>query len=330
MSEKAPYMPLDAKIYVAGHRGLVGSAISHELRCQGYHNVISYTSQEADLTDQAVVRKLFAKEQPEYLFFAAAKVGGIHAHIVSPADFIYKNLMIQCNLIEAARQHGVKRLIFLGSTCIYPRECPQPMREEHLLSGPLELTNRSYAVAKIAGVEMCWAYNRQYGTRYLTLMPPNLYGPGDNYDLETSHVIPALIRKMHIAKVEGSSQVQLWGTGKARRECLYAPDLADAAVFVMNLPDEDYEVLVNPGSSLQPLVNVGCGEDLTIAELAAAIAKTVGFTGHFTWDSSKPDGTPRKVTDVSKLEALGWKAKTSLAEGLRCTYEQEFSCHMHS
>ncbi len=317
-----PYMPLDAKIYVAGHQGLVGSAITRELKSLGYHHVIGYSSKEADLTDQAVVRKLFAEEKPEFLFIAAAKVGGIHANNIYPADFIYKNLMIQSNLIEVARQHNVKRLIFLGSTCIYPRDCPQPMREEYLLSGPLEPTNRPYAVAKIAGIEMCWSYNRQFGTRYIALMPTNLYGPGDNYDLENSHVIPALMRKMHNAKMDRASEVVLWGTGKARREFLYGPDLAQAAIFLCNLPDSQYDALVNPKLPHAPLVNVGCGEDLTIAELAIVIAQTVGYSGRFVWDSSKPDGTPRKVTDVSRINALGWTASTPLTEGLRRTYAE--------
>lgn len=314
------FLTPSSKIYVAGHKGLVGSAIFARLLQQGYPNLIGYSSREVDLTDQLEVQSLFQKERPEILFVCAAKVGGIHANASFPADFIYTNLMIQANLIHAAAKFGVKRLLFLGSSCIYPRDCPQPIREEYLLSGPLESSNRPYAIAKIAGIEMCWSYNRQHGTQFLALMPTNLYGPGDNYHLTNSHVIPALIRKMHMAKETGAKEVSLWGSGRALREFLYGPDLAEAAVYLMNLPNEKFVPLVASDSTMPPLLNVGCGEDLTINDLARMIARVVGFEGDFVWDSSKPDGTPRKVLDVSKLKALGWTAKTALEDGLKHTY----------
>ena len=312
-------MNLESKIYVAGHRGLAGSAIVRELQRQGYTNLITRTHAELDLTDQASVRNFFVEEKPEYVFLAAAKVGGIHANNTYPAEFIFSNLAIQTNVIHESWRNNVKRLLFLGSSCIYPRDCPQPMKEEHLLTGPLETTNRPYAVAKIAGIEMCWSYNRQYGTQYLAAMPTNLYGPNDNYDLQNSHVLPALIRKMHEAKVSGVSEVVLWGSGTPKREFLYVDDLANALVFLATLDNKRYNALVNPSQC--PLINVGTGEDLTIRELAETIAEVVGYKGRFVQDTSKPDGTMRKVMDVSKLTNLGWKASTSLKEGIALTYQ---------
>lgn len=308
-----------ARIYVAGHRGLVGSSLIRRLQADGHSNLITRTHAELDLTDQAATRQFFEEEQPEYVFLAAAKVGGIHANNTYRADFIYQNLAIQTNVIHAAWQAGVKRLLFLGSSCIYPRDCPQPMKEEYLLTGPLEPTNRPYALAKIAGIEMCWAYNRQYGTQNLAVMPTNLYGPGDNYDLENSHVIPALIRKAHEAKTSGAKDLTVWGTGKPRREFLYSDDMADACLFLVRLPDD---ALINLTASevLPPLINVGCGEDQTIRELAEIVAKTVGFTGEMIFDTAKPDGTPQKLLDVSKLTTLGWQAKTTLRNGLDEVY----------
>ncbi|MDP1835947.1 MAG: GDP-L-fucose synthase [Chlamydiales bacterium] len=314
------HIPLSAKIYVAGHKGLVGSAIWHQLQQLGYNNLFGLSSSECDLTDQFEVQSLFERERPQYVFLAAAKVGGIHANATYPADFVYRNLMIQCNIINAAAQHGVDRLLFLGSSCIYPRDCPQPQKEEYLLSGPLEFSNRPYAIAKIAGIETCWSYNRQHGTRFLAAMPTNLYGPGDNYHSENSHVIPALIRKMHLAKESNADEVILWGTGTAQREFLYSADLAAAAVHLMNLPREQYDPLIDPTLATPPLINIGVGKEITIAALAQLIANIVGFNGHIAWDSSKPDGTPRKVLDVTRINNLGWIAKTTLEEGLRTTY----------
>lgn len=314
------HIPPDAKIYIAGHKGLVGSAIWRHLKQLGYNNLLGLPSSACDLTDQFEVQSLFERERPQYVFLAAAKVGGIHANATYPADFVYRNLMIQSNIIHAAAQYGVDRLLFLGSSCIYPRDCPQPQKEEYLLSGPLEFTNRPYAIAKIAGIETCWSFNRQYGTRFLAAMPTNLYGPGDNYHAENSHVIPALIRKMHVAKESNASEVVLWGTGTAQREFLYSPDLAEATVYLMNLPQEQYETLTNPGFLTPPLINIGVGKEITIAALAQLIASIVGFTGNIVWDSSKPDGTPRKVLDVTRINNLGWVAKTSLEDGLRTTY----------
>jgi len=284
------------------------------------------------LTDQAATRAFFESDKPEYVFLAAARAGGIYANNTYPAEFIHENLAIQTNVIHEAWQAGVKRLLFLGSSCIYPRDCPQPMKEEYLLTGPLEPTNRAYAIAKIAGIEMCWSYNRQYGTQYVCAMPANLYGPGDNYDLETSHVLPALIRKFHEAKLAAHASrdgeaVVLWGTGTPRREFLYSDDAADACVFLMNLPDETFRSVLGPESSVQgdysspPLINIGCGQDQTIRELAEAVRKVVGYEGDVTWDSSKPDGTPRKLLDVTRLGALGWKSSIGLAEGITKAYE---------
>ncbi|MEO1766442.1 GDP-L-fucose synthase family protein [Thiobacter aerophilum] len=370
-------MPLDARIYVAGHRGLVGSALMRRLAAQGYTSLLTRSHAELDLTDQAAVRAFFEAERPDYVFLAAAKVGGILANDTYPAEFIHQNLAIQTNVIHEAWRAGVKRLLFLGSSCIYPRDCPQPIKEEYLLTGPLEPTNRPYAVAKIAGIEMCWAYNRQYGTRFLAVMPTNLYGPGDNYDLATSHVIPAMLRKFHLAKLameknwaaieaderhhgpipadikrdlyatccEGQPpRVVLWGTGTPRREFLYSDDLADACLFLMNLPDAQFDALLNPsptgrgaggegasplppgeGSGVRaqhpPLINIGVGHDLTIRELAETIAQVVGYKGEIVFDATKPDGTPRKVLDVSRLFSLGWQPTVPLLQGLEQALE---------
>jgi GDP-L-fucose synthase len=311
-------MDRNSKIYVAGHRGLVGSALMRQLDAQGYRNVIVRTHAELDLTDQAAVRDFFAAEKPEYVFLAAAKVGGIHANNTYPAEFIRQNLAIQTNVIHESWRNNVKRLLFLGSSCIYPRDCPQPMKEEYLLTGPLEATNRPYALAKIAGIEMCWAYNRQYGTQYLAAMPTNLYGPHDNYDLQNSHVLPALIRKMHEAKQRGDKTVVVWGTGTPRREFLYSDDLAAACLYLMNLSDEKLAPLLTPQHP--PLVNIGCGEDNSIRELAEQVRKTVGFDGDLEFDTGKPDGTPRKLLDVSLMARFGWKAQTGLPQGLALAY----------
>ena len=312
-------LSLTSKVYVAGHRGLAGSAILRELQRRGYTNIVTRTHDEVDLEDATATQKFFEQERPEVVFLAAAKVGGIHANNTYPVDFLMSNLLIEANICRAAHRAQVKRLIFLGSSCIYPRDCPQPIKEEYLLTGPLEATNRPYALAKIAGIEMCWSYNRQYGTKWLGAMPTNLYGPGDNYDLNTSHVLPALIRKMHEAKVSGAAEVVLWGSGKPRREFLYVDDLANALVFLATLDDERYNTLVAPAQC--PLINVGTGTDLTIRELAETIADVVGYRGKFVQDTSKPDGTMRKVLDVGKIQGLGWKAKTSLKEGINLTYK---------
>jgi len=298
-----------ARIFVAGHRGLVGSAIRRRLEAAGCGNLILRSHRELDLTRQAEVEAFFASEKPEYVFLAAAKVGGIWANSSYPAEFIYRNITIQTNIIHAAYLSGVKKLLFLGSSCIYPRDCPQPMKEEYLLSGYLESTNEPYAVAKIAGIKICQSYNRQYGTRYISVMPTNLYGPEDNFDLETSHVLPALIRKFHEAKERGLTEVVIWGTGTPRREFLHVDDLADACVFLM----EHYD-----GSEI---VNIGVGEDQTIRELAEMIAEVVGFDGKLQFDPTKPDGTPVKLLDVGRLNRLGWKARIPLRNGLAETYE---------
>ncbi|MRR51663.1 MAG: GDP-L-fucose synthase [Rhodocyclaceae bacterium] len=318
-------MDKSAKIYIAGHRGLVGSALMKNLRQWGYTNLVCRAHAELDLTNQAATEAFFAAEKPDYVFLAAAKVGGIHANNEFPAEFIRDNLAIQANIIHAAYKSQVKRLMFLGSSCIYPKLAPQPMKEEYLLTGPLEPTNRPYALAKIAGIEMCWSYNRQYGTKYLAVMPTNLYGPGDNYHPENSHVIPALIRKFHEAKVNNSPTVTVWGTGTPRREFLYSEDMADACVFLMNLPDEKYDSLLGSDESKTgrfepPLVNIGVGEDVTIKELAETVGKVVGYAGGIVFDTTKPDGTPRKLMDVSKSLAIGWRAKTDLGLGITRAY----------
>jgi len=356
----------DAKIYIAGHTGLVGSALVGKLTSEGYTNLLTRTHAELDLERQAAVEAFFEAEKPEYVFLAAAKVGGILANNTYPAEFIYKNLAIQTNVINAAWNTDLKRLLFLGSSCIYPSECPQPMREEYLLTGPLETTNEPYAVAKIAGIKMCEAYNRQYGTQYLAVMPTNVYGPNDNFDLETSHVLPALIRKFHLAKLavqgdwqalqkdeliygkipqdfltnlisiskdhghqssvpatysllpNGAPKVTLWGTGTPKREFVHVHDLADACIFLMNLEEKVFRLLLT--AHRLPFTNIGCGKDQTIQELAESVAKVVGFDGDIEWDTSKPEGTPRKLLDVSKLSDLGWNPQISLEDGIKETY----------
>lgn len=313
------YMHPDSRVYIAGHRGLVGSAIHRELVRLGYSNIITRTHEELDLCDEVAVDAFFSQEKPNFVFLAAAKVGGILANNNYPADFVRDNLIIQTNVIESSRNAEVKRLLFLGSSCIYPKLCPQPIKEEYLLTGPLEPTNRPYAIAKIAGIEMCWSYNRQYGTRYLAAMPTNLYGPDDNFDLANSHVLPALIRKTAEAKASGAKQVVVWGTGTPRRELLYSDDMAQACVFLMNLNDETFGSLLS--EDLPPLINIGTGEDVTILELAEIVARVVNFDGALSFDTGKPDGTPRKLLDISLLHSLGWRHTTILEEGVRRTWE---------
>jgi GDP-L-fucose synthase len=312
-------MDKGAKIYVAGHRGLVGSAIVRKIQTEGYANLILRTSKELDLRNPTAVAEFFAEEKPEYVFLAAAKVGGIVANNSYPADFIYDNLMIQSNVIHQGYLSGVERLLFLGSSCIYPKLAPQPLKEEYLLTGPLEPTNDAYAVAKIAGITMCRSYNRQHGTRFLAAMPTNLYGPGDNFDLEKSHVLPALIRKFHEAKETGAEAVTIWGTGSPYREFLHVDDLADACLFLMNLPEDRYSSLLTLHSS-PALINIGSGEEVTIHELALLVKEAVGFEGPLVFDTTKPDGTPRKLCDVSKLHGLGWRHRTPLREGIQATF----------
>lgn len=302
-------MRKESKIYVAGHRGLVGSAIVRKLKEKGFENLILKTHEKLDLLDQKAVEGFFDSEKPEYVFLAAAKVGGILANKTKKADFIYENLQIQNNIIGSAWRSGVKKLLFLGSSCIYPKMCPQPIKEEYLMTGPLEETNDAYAIAKIAGIKMCQSFNEQYGTKFISVMPTNLYGPGDNFDLETSHVLPAMIRKFHEAKANGSESVVLWGTGSPKREFLHVDDLADATVFLM----DNYD-----GSEI---VNIGTGEDLSIKELAGIIGTVVGFQGETVWDTTKPDGTPRKWLDVSRLHALGWEHSILLDDGVLKTYD---------
>lgn len=361
-------MLADSRIYVAGHGGLVGSALLRRLSGLGCRDVITRSHAQLDLIDQHAVREFFVREKPDLVFLAAAKVGGILANSTFPAEFIYQNLMIQANVIHAAWQSGVKRLLFLGSSCIYPRDCPQPIREDYLLTGPLEPSNRPYALAKIAGIEQCWSYNRQYNTRFLAVMPTNLYGPGDSYDLRNSHVIPALIRKFHLAKLAGQGDlagimadeqrhgpippevrgmlglspaasagpsqrpapcrtIPVWGTGSPRREFLHSDDMADACLFLMDLPDEAFLSLLgrhgrgnDGGAGAPPLVNIGCGQDMTIRELAELIREIVGFPGELVFDRGKPDGTPRKLLDVSLLRSLGWKQRIPLATGIAQAY----------
>lgn len=318
-------MNKNSKIYIAGHRGLVGSALMRNLKSSGYTNLIMRAHAELDLTDQTATEAFFAQEKPDYVFLAAAKVGGILANNRYPAEFIRDNLAIQTNIIHAAYKNSVKRLMFLGSSCIYPKLAPQPMKEECLLTGPLEPTNRPYALAKIAGIEMCWSYNRQYGTKYLAVMPTNLYGPGDNYHLDNSHVIPALIRKFHEAMRADAKEVVVWGTGTPKREFLYSEDMSDACVYLMNLPNDSFDGLLGNDESVSgkfepPLVNIGVGEDISIGELATLVKQVVGYTGEIIFDTSKPDGTPRKLMDVSRLNKLGWSAPTSLPAGLTRAY----------
>lgn len=340
-------MDKNSRIYIAGHTGLVGSAILRKLQKDGFSNLILRSHAELDIERQSDVESFFDKERPEYVFLAAAKVGGIYANNTYPAEFIYNNLAIQNNIIHSAFKTNVKRLLFLGSSCIYPRDCPQPMKEEYLLSGPLEATNEPYAIAKIAGIKMCQSYNRQYKTNYLAAMPTNLYGPHDNYDLENSHVLPALIRKYHIAKLaleekweeiqkdekahgtipedfkkllkQEKISVSIWGTGKSYREFLHVDDLADAGVFLMNLEDKKFDLLLR--TNKVPLINIGSGKEITIKDLSVLIKDIVGFKGDVIFDSSKPEGTPRKLLEVSRLQALGWTPKISLYEGIQKTYE---------
>lgn len=302
-------MDKNAKIFVAGHRGMVGSAIERKLKSVGYSSVITRTRSELDLLNQQAVNDFMQAEKPDYIFIAAAKVGGINANNVYRAEFLYQNLIIEANLINAAHVAGVQRLMFLGSSCIYPKLAPQPLKEEYLLTGPLEPTNEPYAIAKIAGIKLCEAYNHQYGRQYISAMPTNLYGPNDNYDLNNSHVLPALIRKAHEAKQRGDKELVVWGTGTPLREFLYADDLADACVFLMEQGCDE------------PLINVGCGYDVSIKELAELVVEKVGFDGQLVFDVSKPDGTPRKLMDVSKINSLGWRAKVALAEGIGLAYQ---------
>lgn len=299
----------DAKIFVAGHRGMVGSSLVRRLHAGGWRELLTPGRRELDLLDQRAVFDYLARERPDYIFIAAAKVGGIQANNLYRADFLYQNLMIEANLIHGAHLADVQRLMFLGSSCIYPRDCPQPIKEEYLLTGPLEATNEPYAIAKIAGIKLCESYNRQYGRQYVSVMPTNLYGPNDNYDLNNSHVLPALIRKAHEAHVRGDAEYVVWGTGTPRREFLYVDDLADACVFLMQ---RNYD---------GPLVNIGTGEDVTIRELASIVMEIIGFQGTIVFDSSKPDGTPRKLLDVGRLQALGWRACTGLRQGIELAYE---------
>lgn len=313
-------MNKDSRIFIAGHRGLVGSAIYRELQKLGYLHLLTRTRAELDLLNTSAVDHFFEQEKPEYVFLAAAKVGGILANNTYPADFIRDNLVLQANVIDASYRNQVERLLFLGSSCIYPKLAPQPMPESSLLTGPLEPTNRPYALAKIAGIEMCWSYNRQYGTRYVAAMPTNLYGPGDNYDLANSHVLPALIRKTAEAIRTQAPSVTVWGTGTPRRELLYSDDLAQACVFLMNLENERYRTLLTETDP--PLINIGTGEDVTIRELAETVSRVLGFKGSLEFDTSKPDGTPRKLMDVSRLHSLGWRHRTNLEEGIRRTWEQ--------
>ena len=312
-------MKKDGKIYVAGHLGLAGSALVRSLQRHRFSNFVFRSISELNLQNATDTDAFFAAESPDYVILAAAKVGGIQANNTYPADFIRDNLQIQTNVIDAARRNGVKRLLFLGSSCIYPRDCPQPIREEYLLTGPLEPTNRAYALAKIAGIEMCWSYNRQYGTRYLAAMPTNMYGPGDNYNLETSHVLPALIRKVYEAKCAGRSEVVVWGTGKPLREFMFSNDFADACVHLMTLDDASFGMLLSEDHP--PLINVGYGSDVSIRELAETVCRVLGFTGALVFDASKSDGTPRKLMDSSRLRALGWKPKVDLETGIRLAFE---------
>ncbi|MDP1985192.1 MAG: GDP-L-fucose synthase [Sulfuritalea sp.] len=308
-------MEKNARIYVAGHRGMVGSALVRRLEQSGYNNILTRTRAELNLLSQAATEAFLRQEKPDFIFMAAAKVGGIHANNTLRADFIYENLMVEANLIHGASQAGVQRLCFLGSSCIYPRDCPQPIREEYLLTGPLEPTNEPYAIAKIAGIKRCESYNRQYGTQYFSVMPTNLYGPNDNYDLASSHALPALIRKAHDAKQRGDSELVVWGSGTPRREFLYVDDLADACVFLMERGASD------------GIYNVGCGDDVTIRELAETVMSVVGFTGRIVFDTSKPDGTPRKLLDVSRLREIGWQARILLRDGIALAHRDYIARH---
>lgn len=309
---------MSPKIYVAGHQGMVGSAIVRTLRKQGQVNIVTRTHAELDLTDQAAVREFFAAEKPDQVYLAAAKVGGIHANNTYPAEFIYQNLMIEANVIDAAFHNGVKKLLFLGSSCIYPKLASQPMREDALLTGTLEPTNEPYAIAKIAGIKLCESYNRQHGTDYRSVMPTNLYGPGDNYHPEKSHVIPGLIQRFHCSRVEGWAEVTVWGTGTPLREFLFVDDMASACLYVMNLPKVRYDELTTP---MQSHINVGYGKDVSIGELAHLVAEVVGYTGHIVFDATKPDGAPRKLMDSKRLRDMGWRPQVDLKAGLAQAYQ---------
>lgn len=312
-------MDKTARIYVAGHRGLVGSAIVRKLREDGLENILVRTHDELDLTSQQAVRDFFQQEKPDYVYLAAARVGGIHANDTYPAEFIYDNLMIESNVVDAAYRNGVKRLLFLGSSCIYPKFAEQPMREDSLLTSTLEPTNEPYAIAKIAGIKLCESYNRQYGTDYRSVMPTNLYGPGDNYQGENSHVIPALIKRFHQAKVDNADFVEVWGTGNALREFLYVDDMADACIYVMNLDQTEYRKHTRERLSH---INIGSGQEVSIRELAERVKEAVGYLGELRFDTSKPDGTPRKLLDSTILHAMGWSAKVELADGLKVAYQE--------
>ena len=314
------FMDSAARIFVAGHGGLAGSAITRGLQAEGYTSLLLRTRQELDLTNRDATRAFFDRERPEYVLLAAAKVGGVLANRDFPADFITQNLDIQNNVLESALRVSVKRLLFLGSSCVYPRLAPQPLKEEYLLSGPLEFTNRSYAVAKIAGIEVCWAFNRQYGTKFLAAMPTNLYGPGDNYDLQTSHVLPALIRKTHEAMGRGEQEVVVWGTGTPLREFLFSDDMADACVYLMNLPERQFEGLISLPET-PPLINIGSGHDVTIRELATTVFSVLGFEGSVVFDSTEPDGTPRKLLDTTRLQRFGWRPRISLRQGIQLAWD---------
>ncbi len=311
-------MDKNIKIYIAGHQGLAGSAIVRELQRRDYTNLVTRTHAELDLEDATATQQFFEQERPELVFLAAARVGGIYANNTYPVDFLMSNLLIQANICRAAHASNVRRLILLGSSCIYPRDCPQPIKEEYLLTGTLEATNRPYALAKIVGIEMCWSYNRQYGTKWLAAMPTNLYGPGDSYDPNNSHVLPALIRKTHEAKISGASEVLLWGSGTPKREFLYVDDMANALVFLATLDHTRYDALVDPKQC--PLINVGSGEDLTIRDLAEKVAEEVGYRGNFVQDATKPDGAMRKLMDVSRIKNMGWTPTTNLKNGIVLTY----------
>lgn len=316
MSDSLNFMPSNARIFVAGHNGMVGSALVRRLQTEGYTNLLTCVSSELDFREQSAVQQLFSDKQPEYVFLAAARVGGIIANSTRKGEFIYDNLMIQSNIIHSAYTSGVKRLLFLGSTCIYPKLAEQPIKEEYLLTGPLEPTNDAYAIAKIAGITMCRSYNEQYGTRFLSAMPNNLYGPNDNFDLTGSHVLPALVRKFHEAKKAGASTVTIWGTGSPLREFMHVDDLAAACLFLMNLSEDSYSSLLvyTPAPAL---INVGSGQEISIANLAGMIKEIVGFDGELVFETSKPDGTPRKLADSSRLHALGWKHRIDLSDGVR-------------
>jgi GDP-L-fucose synthase len=317
-------MEKKSRIFVAGHRGLVGSAITRVLQDHGYNNVLLIPRSELDLRDQSAVRFTMLRERPEYVFLAAARVGGILANRDEPGDFVRDNLLIQSSIIDASFEAGVKRLLFLGSSCIYPKYCDQPIKEEYLLAGPLEPTNRPYAVAKIAGIELCWGYNRQFGTKFLAAMPTNLYGEGDYYDPQRSHVVPGLLRRFHLAKLSSAAKIEVWGTGKPRREFLHSSDAAEACVFLMNTDDQTFTALTGDENEA-PLINIGSGFDISIEELAGLIARTVGFKGNVVFDSTKPDGTPRKLLDVTRISRLGWKPRINLEAGLEAAYQDFLS-----